>query len=263
MRQQLSVWIATVVVLCILVLPSSGLGDLLSGLPTPVLAAGPATHTPTATALVPLSPRPTSTPSPSTATPTGVAAPPTQDDVLCHTIGPHPTAQTAFCAQPRRAAPRAGSLSRLLGPLAPSGTVWAFGDNFYGELGNGSTTNSSVPVQTLTLTNVVTVATGGDQSLALRTDGTVVAWGLNQDAELGDGTTTNRTSPVQVSNLTGVVAIAAGGYHSLALKSDGTVWAWGLNDYGELGAPSGDTRPIGSTTELCIKTPIQVSGSRA
>ncbi|MBI5187374.1 MAG: chitobiase/beta-hexosaminidase C-terminal domain-containing protein [Nitrospinae bacterium] len=136
--------------------------------------------------------------------------------------------------------------------LKNDGTVWAWGNNGAGELGNGSTTNSSSPVQVTSLTGITAIAVGMGHSLALKSDGTVWAWGYNGFAPglLGDGTTTNRSTPVQVSGLTGVVAIDVGYYHSLALKSDGTVWAWGSNTSGQLGD--------GSTTSR--STPVQVSG---
>jgi alpha-tubulin suppressor-like RCC1 family protein len=127
------------------------------------------------------------------------------------------------------------------------GIVAAWGDNVYGQLGNGTTTSSSTPA-TVTgiggagqLTGVVAVAGGGSHTLALRSDGSVVAWGYNTAGQLGDGTLANRSTPMPVKNvtgtgtLTGVVAVAAGGYHSLALRSDGSVVAWGYNGDGELG----------------------------
>ena len=134
--------------------------------------------------------------------------------------------------------------------LKNDGTVWAWGRNDFGELGNGTTTSRYTPVQVKGLTNVVAIAAGYDHSLALRSDGTVWAWGLNGNGQLGDGTTTNRTTPVQVKGLTNVVAIAAGVYHSLAIRSDGTVWTWGYNTYGQLGD--------GTTTNKT--TPVQVKG---
>ncbi len=119
--------------------------------------------------------------------------------------------------------------------LASDGTVWAWGDNQYGELGNGSMVNSNVPVQVSGLSGIVAISAGFYHSLALKSDGTVFAWGYNGDGELGNGGTANSNAPVQVSGLTGVVSIAGGGTQSLALTSTGTAWAWGGNQHGELG----------------------------
>ena len=144
--------------------------------------------------------------------------------------------------------------------LRSNGTVWAWGHNGSGNLGDGTTTNKTSPVQVKGaggsgyLTGVTAISTsGGDHSLALKSDGTVWAWGYNSNGCLGDGTTTNRNTPVQVKgadgsgNLTGVTAISAGNC-SLALKSDGTVWAWGYNGAGLVG--NGPATPC--------PTPVQV-----
>jgi alpha-tubulin suppressor-like RCC1 family protein len=134
--------------------------------------------------------------------------------------------------------------------LRSDGTVWAWGYNFHGQLGDGSTTDRTTPVQVAGLTEVTQIAAGDYHSLAVRSDGTVVAWGNNAQGELGDGTTTNRTTPVAVSGLTNVTQIAGGWQHSVALRSDGTVAAWGANNYGQLGD--------GTTTNST--TPVQVAG---
>ena len=116
------------------------------------------------------------------------------------------------------------------------GTVWCFGGNALGQLGDGTTTNRNAPVQVTGLTDVVRVMPSGyDHSLAVKADGTVRAWGYNIWGMLGDGTTTNQWTPVAVSGLTGAQAVAAGIFHSLALKNDGTVWSWGDNAHGQLG----------------------------
>lgn len=115
------------------------------------------------------------------------------------------------------------------------GTVWSWGYNYYGQLGNGTKTGSNVPVQVTGLASVTKVSGGYRFSLALRNDGTVWAWGRNDLGQLGNGTITDSTTPVQVSGLTNVIAISAGGTHALALKNDGTVWAWGDNWAGEAG----------------------------
>src|SRR5437879_5108552 len=126
------------------------------------------------------------------------------------------------------------------------GTVWAWGFNQNGQLGNGTYTTTSpygidTPGTISGLTGVTAIAGGYLYRLALKSDGTVWAWGHNQYGELGNGTYTNNDTPVQVLGpggvgfLTGVTALGGGQYHSLALKSDGTVWAWGQNTSGELG----------------------------
>jgi alpha-tubulin suppressor-like RCC1 family protein len=115
------------------------------------------------------------------------------------------------------------------------GTVWTWGYNSSGQLGNGTTKNSSVPVQVAGLNNVRKIAAGERHCLAIKTDGTLWAWGDNAYGELGDGTTVNRLTPIQVPDLADVVDIAAGVCDSFALTKDGTVWSWGLNWHGNLG----------------------------
>lgn len=129
----------------------------------------------------------------------------------------------------------AGTLHSLA--VKSDGTVWSWGYNHLGQLGNGTTSNDPTPpVQVSNLSDMTTVAAGGNHSLALKNDGTVWAWGSNSTAQLGDGTTnTFRTTPVQTSGLSNVRALAAGNSHSMALKSDGTVWTWGNNASGQRG----------------------------
>ncbi|MCW5980834.1 MAG: choice-of-anchor D domain-containing protein [Bryobacteraceae bacterium] len=119
--------------------------------------------------------------------------------------------------------------------LKSDGTVWAWGANRYGQLGNGSHADANMPVRVSNLTGVVEVTAGGAHSLARKGDGTVWAWGSSGEGQLGNGANTDSSLPVAVSSLNGVVAIAAGGAHSLAIKSDRTVWAWGSNSGGQLG----------------------------
>jgi alpha-tubulin suppressor-like RCC1 family protein len=116
-----------------------------------------------------------------------------------------------------------------------NGTVWAWGNNASGQLGDGSTIDRYSPVAVLGLTGVTAVSAGGAHSLALKSDGTVWAWGSNTSGQLGDGSTTDRLAPVQVGGLSGVTAIAAGTDFSMALKNDGTVWTWGNGTSGQLG----------------------------
>jgi alpha-tubulin suppressor-like RCC1 family protein len=133
--------------------------------------------------------------------------------------------------------------------LNANGTVWAWGKNHTGQLGDGTTTERHTPVQVSDLYSVTAISAGILHSLALKSNGTVWAWGNNSQGRLGDGTTTHHYTPVQVSDLTQIIAIAGGGNHSLALKSGGTVWAWGYNKFGQLGD--------GTTADRY--TPVQVS----
>lgn len=120
--------------------------------------------------------------------------------------------------------------------LKRDGTVWAWGKNNVGQLGDGTLGPRTAPIQIPGLSGVVAVAAGRVHSLALTKDGKVWAWGDNSSGQLGDGTTVPRQRPVPVNNLTQVTAIAAGGrFFSVALKSDGTVWTWGENAVGQLG----------------------------
>ncbi len=130
-----------------------------------------------------------------------------------------------------------------------SGTVWAWGDNSYGQLGTGDTTGATSPVKA-GAPAATAVAAGLVSSAALTRTGTVSTWGDNSYGQLGDGTTARRTSPVAVTGLDGVTQIAAGNYHMLAVRSDGTVVAWGLNNAGQLGD--------GTTTSST--TPVTVAG---
>jgi alpha-tubulin suppressor-like RCC1 family protein len=121
------------------------------------------------------------------------------------------------------------------------GRVFAWGSNSMGQLGDGTTTDSSVPVELSGLAGITAVAAGNRHSLALRQDGHVLAWGGNDSGQLGNGTVDPSITPVEVPGLANVVAISAGSQHSLALKQDGTVVAWGSNSHGELGIDSFDT----------------------
>ncbi len=119
--------------------------------------------------------------------------------------------------------------------LKADGTVWAWGSNTDGRLGDGTTTLRTTPVQVSGITTAVAVVAAERNSYALLADGTVRAWGYGVNGRIGNGSNVSQSTPVIVSGLTGVVAIAGGGAHTLALKSDGTVWSWGYNKYGQLG----------------------------
>jgi len=127
--------------------------------------------------------------------------------------------------------------------LKSDGTVWAWGSNSYGELGDGTTKNRTAPTKVKKLSNVKAIAAGHHGAVALKNDGTVWAWG-SDDYGAWDNRETNRTVPVQIKNLSGVQAVSAGYDHTVALKNDGTVWAWGDNGSGQLGDGTGTIKKI-------------------
>ncbi len=117
------------------------------------------------------------------------------------------------------------------------GSLWAWGYNGYGQLGDGTVSDRIVPVTSLaSLGCVAQVACGANFSMALKADGTVTAWGDNSEGQLGRGTVGGWfTTPAAVVGLAEVEAIAACGTAAMALKRDGTVWMWGSNLSGWLG----------------------------
>ena len=128
------------------------------------------------------------------------------------------------------------------------------GSNSNGQLGNGTTTDSSAPVQVVglggsgSLTNVTAVAGGFSHSLALIGDGTADAWGYGGWGQLGNGNTADSSAPVQVSGLIGADQISASGYTSVARTGSG-VLDWGYNGSGQLGD--------GSTTDSSVPVAVQ------
>jgi alpha-tubulin suppressor-like RCC1 family protein len=127
------------------------------------------------------------------------------------------------------------SYSKSTLAVRTDGTLWAWGNNYSGQLGDGTTTDRATPVQIGTATTWQTVAGGDTYTVALRTDGTLWAWGSNYHSQLGDGTATDRHTPTQIGNATSWQRIAVGGNHAVAIRTDGTLWAWGDNSFGQLG----------------------------
>lgn len=148
--------------------------------------------------------------------------------------------------------------------LLKGGEVRAWGENFYGQLCDGSTTESDVPVSVSGITNATQVAAPGNYSLLLLSSGKVKACGVNYHGQLGDGTTVNRETPVEVSGISSATAIAGGEFeffgaterygHSLALLSSGKVEAWGANEVGQLG--DGTTKERHTPVEVINLTEV-------
>ena len=114
--------------------------------------------------------------------------------------------------------------------LKADGTVWGWGYNANGQLGNGTSFDSYTPVQVKGLSAVKSVAMGSGHTVALRNDGTVWTWGSNANGQLGNGSLVDSYTPIQVTPFGQVyVSIATGRFHTVALRNDGTVWTWGYN----------------------------------
>ncbi len=134
--------------------------------------------------------------------------------------------------------------------LFSDGTVWCWGSNVAGQLGDGTTDSRTVPVQVQGLANAIAVSAGATHTCALLAGGAVQCWGDNYYAQLGDGTRTRRLTPTPVLDLAGATAISSGVDHTCALLSDRTVKCWGRNGYGA----------VGDGTTVDRLTPVQVSG---
>lgn len=131
--------------------------------------------------------------------------------------------------------------------IADGAAAKCWGDSTYGQLGNNSTTNSSIPVQVAGLsTGAVGIAVGNAHTCSLSGSGGVYCWGNNWDGKLGNNSTAHSSVPVGVLGLeSGVAAVAAGGSHSCAMTGSGRVRCWGSNWYGQIGNPAaGDSARV-------------------
>lgn len=107
------------------------------------------------------------------------------------------------------------------------GTLWAWGRNDHGQLGDGTTVNRNAPVQVGSASDWATAVAGAGYTLAVKTDGSLWAWGSDANGQLGDGTTTDQSTPERIGMDTNWRAIAAGNGGSYAIRTDGTLWIWG------------------------------------
>ena len=156
-------------------------------------------------------------------------------------------------------------------------TVYAWGGNESGQLGNGTTNFSSIPVRVARFADYSSgngVATGSNHTLAFQKYSTIRAWGFNRYGQLGNGVTADNQTPNSLvpvtvrkmgskSSLSGVVAVAAGGYYNLALDRNGDVWSWGNNFYGQLGRQSRIINSVFTpmSTQTADRVQTDVNGS--
>ncbi|NTU85558.1 MAG: hypothetical protein HGA45_40425, partial [Chloroflexales bacterium] len=154
----------------------------------------------------------------------------------------------------------------LLRVAAPASTLWAWGWNGSGQLGDGTLVDQPSPSAVRGPGAVIDAGAGVAHSVALRGVGTVWAWGYDRNAELGvpptetcvaDDTRPCRKTPAPVPGLDDVVALSTGAYHTLAQRADGSLWAWGFNGYGAVGAPVETTCSAGVD---CNYAPVPVQG---
>jgi hypothetical protein len=135
--------------------------------------------------------------------------------------------------------------------IKTDGTLWCWGINFDGQLGDNTNGYKNSPVQTTALgTNWNQVSCGGLHTAAIKTDGTLWCWGENPYGQLGDNTRTNRSSPVQtIAFGTNWKQVSCGHRHTAAIKTDGTLWCWGNNDHGQLGTGKPGLQPKSSPVQ--------------
>jgi alpha-tubulin suppressor-like RCC1 family protein len=180
---------------------------------------------------------------------------------------PRPRRGRILCLAATLAVLNLAALALSPGAQAAGSSAMAWGDNAYGQTGNGEPSEGGctcvlIPIAVPGISDATQISGGEVHTLALHADGTVTAWGYNVYGQLGDGTSIERETPVPVSGLTNVVAVDGGYEHSLALLADGTVMTWGDNVNGELGigSSSGPEGCGGKEEDPCSRVPLRVPG---
>ena len=143
----------------------------------------------------------------------------------------------------------ASAASASVTPVVYVAPLWAWGQNNWGQLGDGTIIDRSSPVQVGSGTKWLNVSQGPALTIAKKTDGTLWAWGHNGDGRLGLGDTVSRSSPVQIGTGAGWSKIATAQGFASAIKTDGTLWSWGQNNWGQLG----------NGTIINKSSPVQIS----
>jgi alpha-tubulin suppressor-like RCC1 family protein len=139
---------------------------------------------------------------------------------------------------------------RATAALISPGSLWVWGNNSFGVLGNNSLTNASSPIQVGSLSIWTQVSSGFFAMAGIQTPGTLWSWGLNSFGQLGNNTTTftATSSPTQIGALSTWTQVSMAQSYCLAIQTPGSLWSWGLNTFGQLG--------LNTTTN--ISSPVQV-----
>lgn len=135
--------------------------------------------------------------------------------------------------------------------IKSDGTLWTWGNNDNGQLGDGTIIDKNLPQQIGTENDWVYISCGQHATFVLKANGTLWACGRNNNGQLGDGTTVNKNTFVQIGTDNNWKSIEAGWFHTLGMRIDNTIWAWGDNSFGQ----------IGDNTTIDKHTPVQVGNS--
>ena len=239
--------------------------------PTPSPTASPS---PTPTLSISPTPSPTSTPSP---TPTALPMPPfvtvggnlyLAGDNTYGQLGDETVISKSSIIQTISGGTDWNNFSLTFtnaGAVKDDGTLWCWGQNTFGALGDNSVVGASSPQQTISsTTDWFSVSTGYFCTFALKQNGTLWGWGLNAFGKLGDSTTVNKSSPIQVMDTYpyGWQSVSAGYDHTVAVSLDGTLWSWGHNSYGELGNNSVENSSSPVQTSIAGVDWVQVTSGK-
>ncbi len=141
------------------------------------------------------------------------------------------------------------------GVIDAEGSLWMWGNNGSGQLGNGTTEDSPTPVKVMD--NVAAVSCGHYSTAAIKADGSLWMWGSNYYGELGDGTAKDSLTPVKIMD--NVAAVSCGNCFTAAIKADGSLWMWGVSDSGQLGNDrAGNYVYNKSTGSLAQTVPVKI-----
>lgn len=145
--------------------------------------------------------------------------------------------------------------------IRTAGSLWCWGSNAHGQIGDGTAQDRLAPTQVGTATDWTAVSAGAQHTCARRAAGTLWCWGLGEDGRLGHGDTLNRPVPTQVGTATTWASVSAGkGAHTCATRADRTLWCWGAGDRGQLGNGTVDTRLVPTPASLAGVTAVSAGG---